>query len=251
MEKYMAFMIDRNLIFIDSFQFMNRSLSDLADDLPKDSFFYHTKKEFGTENLELITRKGVYPYDYMDNFNKFKEEELSSIENFYSKLIGEDISDCDYNHAENVWNKFECKTIGDYHDLYLKCDVLILAVFENFRKTGKEYYNLDPAHYFSCPGFAWDAILKMIDINLKLITDIDMHQMVEKGLRGRVSYIANRYSKPNNKYLSDYDENKDSSYLIYLDVNNLYGWAMTQPLPGGRFKWLKEDKWDVIFKKKE
>ena len=90
---------------------MNKSLSDLADDLPKDSF-YHTKKEFGTENLELITRKGVYPYDYMDDFNKFKEEGLPSIENFYSKLTSENISDCDYNHAENVWKKTECKTMG-------------------------------------------------------------------------------------------------------------------------------------------
>ena len=98
MEKYMAFMIDRNLIFIDSFQFMSQSLSDLAYDLPKDSF-YHTKKEFGTKNLELITRKGVYPHDSMDDFNKFKEEGLPSIENFYSKLTGENISDCDYNHA--------------------------------------------------------------------------------------------------------------------------------------------------------
>ena len=110
MEKYMTFMIDRNRIFLGSFQFMNRSLSDLADDLPKDSF-YHTKKEFGTENLELITRKGVYPYDYMDDFNKFKEEGLPSVEKKNSKLTGEDISDCDYNHAENVWKKTECKTI--------------------------------------------------------------------------------------------------------------------------------------------
>ena len=150
--------------------------------------------------------------------------------------------------------KNECKTVGDYHDLYLKSDVLILAdVFGNFRKTGKEYYNLDPAHYFSCPGFAWESMLKMTGVNLRLITDIDMNQMVEKGLRGGVSYIANRYYKPNNKYLSDNDENKDenkdSSYLMYLDVNNLYGWAMSQPLPKGRFKWLKEDKLDVIFKK--
>ena len=128
--------------------------------------------------------------------------------------------------------KIECKTIGDYHDLYLKSDVLILAdVFGNVRKTGKEYYNLDPAHYFSFPGFAWDVMLKMTYINLKLITDIDMYQMVEKGLRGGVSYIANRYSKQNNEYLSDNDENKDSPYLMYLDVNNLYGWAMSQPLP--------------------
>ena len=102
--------------------------------------------------------------------------------------------------------------MGDYYDLYLKSDskILILAdVFENFRKTGKKYYNLDPAHYFSCPGFAWDAVLKMTDINLELIPDIDMYQMVETGLRGGVSYIANtcRYSKPNDKYLSDYDKN--------------------------------------------
>ena len=145
----------------------------------------------------------------MDDFNKFKEEGLPSIKKCYSKLAGEDISDHDYNHAENVWKKFKCKTIGDYHDLYLKSDVLILAdVFENFRKTCKKYYNLDPAHYFSCPGFAWDAMLMMTGINLELLTDIDMYQMVENGLRGGVSYIANRYSKPNNKYLSDYDKKK-------------------------------------------
>ena len=94
-------------------------------------------------------------------------------------------------------------------------------------------------------------MLKLTDIILKLITDIDVYQMVETGLRGGVNYIANRYSKPNNKYLNDYDKNKDSSYLMYLDANNLYGWAMSQPLPTGRFKWLKEDKWDDILKNKE
>ena len=161
-------------------------MSSLANNLPKDGF-YHTKKEFCTENLELVTRKGIYPYDYMDDFNKFKEEGLPSIDNFYSKLSGEDISDEDYNHAKNVWEEYKCKTMGDYHGLYSKSDVLILAdVFENFRKTDKEYYNLDPAHYFSCPGFAWDATLKMTGINLELITDIDMYKMVEKGLRGGI-----------------------------------------------------------------
>ena len=213
--------------------------------------FIH-KNVFGSNNLELITKKGVYPYYYMDGFDKFKEEGLPSIENFYSKLTCEDISNFYYNHAKNVWEEFKCKIMGDYHDLYLKSDVLILAdVFENFRETGKEYYNLDPAHYFSCPGFARDAMLKMTDINLELITDIDMYQMIESSLRGVVSYIANRYSKSNNKYLSDYDKNKESSYLMYLNANNLYGWAMSQPLPTGRFKWLKEDKWDDIFKNKE
>ena len=144
--------------------------------------------------------------------------------------------------------------MGDYHVLYLKSDVLILAdIFENFRKNGKEYYNLDPAHYFSCPGFAWDAMLQMTYINLELIRDIDIYQMVETSLRGGVSYIANRYSKPNNKYLSDYDKNKNknSSYLMYLDANNPYGWAMTQPIPTAGFEWLKEDKLDHIFKNKK
>ena len=108
-------------------------------------------------------------------------------------------------------------------------------------KIGKEYYCLDPARYFSCPAFAWDALLKITDFNLELITDVDMYQMVEKGLRGGLSYIAIRYSKPNNKYLSEYDKNKDS-YLMYLDANNLNDWAMSQPLPKGGFKWLKEDK---------
>ena len=115
----MAFMIDRNLIFIDSFQFMNQSLSNLANNLPKDGF-YHTENEFGPNNLELITKKGVYPYDYMDGFDKFDEKGLPSIENFYSKLTCEDISNSDYNHAKNVWEEFKCKTMGDYHDLYLK-----------------------------------------------------------------------------------------------------------------------------------
>ena len=121
----------------------------------------------------------------------------------------------------------------DYYDLYLKSDVIILAdVFENFRKTGKGYYNVDAAHYFSCLGFAWDAMLLMTYINLELITDIDMYQMVEAGLRGGESYIANRYSKPNNKYLSDYDEYIVSLYLMHLDAN---GWAMSLPIPtGGR-----------------
>ena len=142
--------------------------------------------------------------------------------------------------------------MGDYHDLYLKIDVLILAdVFETFRNTGREYYNLDPVHYYSSPGFAWDAMLKKTGINLELITAIDKYLMLEKGMRGGVSYIANIYSKPNNKYLIDYNKNKESSYLMYFDANNLYGWAMSQPLSTGGFKWVKNDKWNEILQRKK
>ena len=131
-------------------------------------FIIQKKIEFGSNNLKLITKKCVYPYDYMDGFDKFKEEGIPSTQKFHSKLTCEDVSNSDYNHAKNVWEEFKCKTMGDYHD------VLTLA--------GKECYNLDPAHYLNCPVFAWDAMLKMTDINLELITDNGMYQMVETGL---------------------------------------------------------------------
>ena len=131
------------------------------------------------------------------------------------------------------------KSMGDYHDVYLKADVLLLAdVFENFRKTCLQYYKLDPCHYFTSPGLSWDAMLKMTNIRLNLISDVDMYQFVEKGMRGGVSYIANRYGKANNKYMTEYDEMAPEKHIMYLDANNLYGWAMSQYLPTGGFEWL-------------
>ena len=163
MEKYMAFMLGNHLTFIDSFQFMSSSLDRLVSNLPKESL-KHTSKVFQGEKLDLMSQKGVYPYDYMDSFNKFNEK-LSAKEEFYSLLNNENISDEDYEHAENVWNTFELENMGDYHDLYMKSDVLLLAdVFENFRKTCLEYYKLDPCHYFTSPGLSCDAMLKMTDI---------------------------------------------------------------------------------------
>lgn len=193
-----------------------------------------------------MVRKGVYPYDYMDSFEKFNHK-LPSKEDFYSILNDQHISNEDYEHAQNVWNKFSLKNMGDYHNLYLKSDILLLAdVFENFRNTCLEYYKLDPCHYFTSPGLSWDAMLKMTNIKLELMTDIDMFQFIEKGLRGGISYIANRYSKANNKYMKEYYENKSSKYIMYLDANNLYGWAMSQYLPTGGFKWMTQKQIDNI-----
>ena len=130
--------------------------------------------------------------------------------------------------------KIKCKTVGDYHDFFFKSDLLILPdVFENFRKINKQYYNLDSIHYLSCPGSVWDATFKMSGINLELFTDINTNQIVEKGKRGGISYTANSYSKPNNKYICGYDKDKESTYLMNWDVNNLYGWAMSQPQLAG------------------
>ena len=133
------------------------------------------------------------------------------------------------------------KRMKDYHDLYLETDVLLLAdIFESFRKTCLGNYGLDPAHYLSAPGLSWDAFLKRSGSEIELVSDMDMFQFFEKGVRGGTSYIAHRYSKANNKYMSTYDEEEDNSYLMYLDANNLYGWAMSQPLPNGEFKWVED-----------
>ena len=246
MEKYMAFMLGNHLVFLDSFQFMSSSLDNLIKNLPNEAFNY-TKQEFKKEQFELMKQKGVYPYDYMDSFQKFEKTELPTKEEFYSILSNEHITDEQYNHAQNVWDTFNLKTMGDYHNLYLKSDILLLAdVFENFRKTCFQYYKLDPCHYFSSPGLSWDAMLKMTDIKLELMVDIDMFQFIEKGLRGGVSYIANRYGKANNKYMKEYDEKAPSKYIMYLDANNLYGWAMSQYLPTGGFKWLSQKQIEKI-----
>ena len=242
MEKYMAFMLGNNLVFLDSFQFMSSSLDNLTKNLPDDAFKY-TQQVFIKEQFNLMKQKGIYPYDYMDSFDRFNETQLPNKKDFFSILNNEHITHEQYNHAQNVWKTFNIKTMGDYHDLYLKFDILLLAdVFENFRKTCLQYYELDPCHYFSSPGLSWDAMLKMTDIKLELMVDIDMFQFIEKGMRGGTSYIANRYGKANNKYMKNYDEKAPTKYIMYLDANNLYGWAMSQYLPTGNFKWLSQKR---------
>ena len=248
-EKYMAFYIGKHLSFIDSFAFMSSSLDKLAGNLEDRDFIY--TKDYFTDPVQfrLVKRKGVYPYDYMDSFSKFNDTKLSHREEFYSQLKDEGISEDDYSHVQNIWNTFNLQNMGEYHDLYLKTDILLLTdVFENFRKTCLTYYKLDPLHYITSPGLAWDAMLKMTGINLELITDIDMQLFIEKGLRGGISYIAHRHAEANNKYTRNYDPDKPSSYIMYLDANNLYGWAMSKPLPYRNFRWVRSDC--VIPKKK-
>ena len=138
--------------------------------------------------------------------------------------------------------------MGDYHDSYFKKDVLLLAdVFEKFIATCLTFYGLDPCHYFSSPGLGWDAMLKMTGVKLEKISDIYMYLFIEKGLRGGISYIVKRYGKAYNKYMNDYDPEKQSTYISYLDMNNLYGWTMSENLPYERFKQLKNvDEFDVM-----
>ena len=224
----MAFMLGNHLNFIDSFQFISSSLDKLVSNLPKEAFKY-TSEEFTGKKLNLMSQKGMYAYDYMDCFEKFDQTELPTKEQFYSILNDQHVTNGEYDHGRKVWKTFDIKTMGEYHDLYLKSDVLLLAdVFESFRKTCLQYHKLDPCHYFTCPGLSWDAMLKMTNIKLELMTNVDMFQFNEKGMRGGVSYIANRYGKTNNKYMKNHHKNEQSKYIVYLDANNLYGWAMSQ-----------------------
>ena len=235
--------IKHKIRFIDSFKFMSISLESLVYNLPDDAF-NNLKKYFKGEKLSLVKRKGVYPYEYMNSLERFKENKLPPKETFYSRLTGEGISDEDLKHAEKVWKVFGMKTLQDYHDLYNVTDVLLLAdVFENFRNVCMENYKLDPAHYFTAPGLAWDACLKITDVELELLSDIDMLLMIEKGIRGGVSMISNRHAKANNKYMGEsFIDTMISIYIMYLDANNLYGWAMSKPLPTHGFEWMKVDE---------
>ena len=137
--------------------------------------------------------------------------------------------------------------MGGYHDLYLKSDVLLLAdIFENFRKFCKQYYKLYTCLYFTSPRLAFDAMLKMTKIELELMTDVDMFQFIKKGLRGGDRYIANRRGRANNKYVKEYNKKAPSKNIMYLDANNLYGWAMSQHLMTGGFKWLTDKEIDKV-----
>ena len=216
---------------------MASSLERLVDATDKADFKI-TKREFG-DKTPLILRKGVYPYEYIDSLDRFAETQLPPIDSFYSRLTDEKISAKDYEHAQKVWEAFNCKTLGDYHDLYLKTDITLLAdVFQTFRKTCMGAYRLDPLHYYTAPGLSWDALLKYTKVDLELLTDMDMHLFIEKGMRGGISMVSKRYAKANNPH-TYYNPEKENNYIMYYDANNLYGWAMSQPLPYSGFKWVK------------
>ena len=239
--------VKRELRFIDSFKFMASSLAKLVNNLvKKGDSFENTKRYFDGEKLDILKRKGVYPYEWLDSIDKLDETELPPIEAFFSILSGSGITKEEYEHAQRVWKTFGMKTMRDYHNLYNRSDVLLLCdVFENFRKVCKENYDLDPCWYYTAPGLAWDACLKLTKIKLELLSDPNMLHMFEKGIRGGISMIPTRYSKANNRYMGEkFDPSEPSKFITYLDANNLYGWAMSKSLPTHGFRWVDEKDFD-------
>ena len=234
--------------FVDTLAFLPASISTLTDNLKKDctttkqlrKVFKNVSKQFTSdEKFKLMISKGAYPYEYVDNYNKLYDAQLPPQKAFYSSLNNSSCSDDDYKRALNVWTIFECKTLLDYHNLYLATDVLLLAdIWSNFRKVCLKIYNLDVSYYYTSPGLSWDAFLKLTDeyymktygihFEIELLTDMDMFLFVESSIRGGLSQISKRYAKANNKYMSTYDKSLMDSYILYLDANNLYGYAMCE-----------------------
>ena len=239
-EKYISFSFGQ-LRFIDSVQFLLASVDRQVAANPPEAFRITAQYEPDRERREILLRKGVYPYEYMDNWDRFAEPKLPPKEAFYSKLSDAHISDEDYTHAQKVWKAFGCKTLGEYSDLYCRTDVLLLAdVFEMFRKTCLHQYGLDPAHYYTSPGLLRDALLKKTGVQLELLTDYDQHLFIEKGLRGGISMASKRYAKANNPLVEGYEPEKPNIHISSYDANNFYGWAMSQYLPTSGFRWVDD-----------
>ena len=187
------------LRFIDSFKFMSSSLNSLVNNLACGNNKFFGFEDYNQSQYKLLIQKGIYPYEYMDDWDKFRENVLPPNEAFYSKLATAGVNEEDYEHARRVWSKFEMNNLGEYHDLYLRTDVILLAnIFEAFRKVCLDNYGLDPAHVYMAPGLAWKACLKKTRIRLELLLDPDMLLMFERGIRGGITQYIHRWAKANN-----------------------------------------------------
>lgn len=233
--------------FVDSFKFLGTSLEKLGNGLHKTDFV-HLRRCFTKDTeFELLTRKGVYPYDHMKSWKSYSEKHLPCKESFYNTLTDEGISDEDYMHAQLIWDTFNINNMGEYTDLYLKTDVYLLTdIFENFRAVCKKNYHLDPAFYLTAPSLSFDAMLLKTGVELELLSDLEIIRLVQKGVRGGICLCSTRLARANNSYMDDYDETKSDSFLLYIDCNNLYGYSMCQSLPISDFRFLQQYEIDRL-----
>ena len=223
---------------------MNQTLPELFPNLYNNFKKKKAWKNLPPEAFQMLTRKGVYPYSYMDSFDKFAETQLPPKEAFENDLSKENISEEDYTFVKELWKVFKLKNLGELHDLYMETDTLLLAdVFENYRGVIHKNYGLDPVHFYTAPALSWSAGLKFTKIKLEIPLDVNMHIFFDLGLRGGISMVVEHFARANNKYMEElFDPETLQSFIQLVDANNLYGKAMSQMLPTGGFKWVNLKK---------
>ena len=243
-EKFLSFSVGQ-MQFIDSFQFLQESLSTLVCNLVDkgEKYFTHVNRHISDpKHRSLFMRKGVFPYSYL-SVSRMRETEIPPRSAFYNDLTNKELSDEDYAFACRVWKVFDCQNLQEYMELYLQADVLLLAdVFENFRTNCHYEYDLEPLYYFSTPHFTFDAFLRFSGCRLELLTDVNHYLFLSRAIRGGISMICKRFAVANNPYLKHFDSSKLSKYILYLDANNLYGCAMREFLPYAAFRWMTEEE---------
>ena len=244
----------RYIRFLDTFKFMPKALDELVHNIKQNTdamssdeimdMFPHIRAVFpgvNSNKLELLTRKGVFPYSYLTDIGKLNETNLPEKKHFFNALNNEDVKEEEYIFAEKIWNAFNIKNLQEYMELYLKTDVILLCeVFERFREECRKIYKLDPCWYYTVPGLSYDAMLKVTGIKLEILRDVDMITYIEAGIRGGLTQNITHYAKANNKYLENFNPDNPQNYILYIDANNLYGWSMEAKLPYGGFKWVED-----------
>ncbi|XP_039291035.1 uncharacterized protein LOC120352821 [Nilaparvata lugens] len=237
-EKIMTMTLNNTLRFIDSLNSLHSSLDKLVAINPE---FKLLQQHYPPNKIDLLRKQQLYPYEYMNNFQKFLETKLPTIDKFYSSIGDKNATVEWYDHAKTVWEVFKIENLAQFHDFYLKIDILLLAdVFENFRKMFMNTYNMDVAHCYSLPHFSRSAMLKYTKVELQLISDPDQYLFFEKGIRGGISIIPHHYAKANNRYMNDFKINEPETNIIYWDCNNLYAVGMCCNLPHSNFEWMTE-----------
>ena len=249
MEKYLYLGINC-IDFKDSLQFLPNSLEQLTKNLREKNgknyekfphLWAYFKKNWGhlhESNFDLITRKLYYPYSYISSEAIFLEENPPDITKFKSDLANQELTAKQYDSFLQVWNTFGLKNIGELHDLYVEVDVLLLAdCFEKFRTFSLKNYKLDPVHFMTAPALSWDSALLHTEVKLEIPTDPDIHIFIDKGIRGGISFVGNPHAKAHNKYITKTNKSDEKDYIMFFDVNNQYGAAMSEYLPTDGFKW--------------
>lgn len=251
MEKYMQVSWGKNLVFRDSLQHLSSSLERLVESEIKVGLhkFKHLaniiKQRYGSSaDWKLLCRKGVFPYEYLNSVEVLEQPQLPPREAFASRLNETECSESDYIHAQKVWNEFRCEKFQHYLELYLLTDVGLLSdVFESFRFTSKEAYELDPVYHVSAPHLAMNAMLRYIKQPIELISDVGMYQMIHPAVRGGICHPSVRFARANNKYMGSlYNPKEESSFICYFDKTNLYGDAMSKDLPYGGYENLSAEE---------